>query len=96
MRILIFTTSFLNKVGKFTSLFIYLDRSLTASHILKLMPNICYKVARFISGSLTFKSVPMTSGIRALYLLLAPREGLEPPDIKINSLASYRLDYRGI
>lgn len=69
MRILIFTTSFLNKVGKFTSLFIYLDRSLTASHILKLMPNICYKVARFISGSLTFKSVPMTSWL--------PRWGLE-------------------
>jgi hypothetical protein len=35
MRILIFTTSFLNKVGKFTSLFVYLDRSLTASYISK-------------------------------------------------------------
>ena len=38
---------------KFTLLFIYLDRSLTTSHILKLMPNIRYKVARSISGSLT-------------------------------------------
>ena len=74
-RILIFTTSFLNKVGKFTSLFIYLDRSLTASYILLSAPieppqiwtgesptaRDLNPMLDNISSSLTFKSMPMTS-----------------------------------
>ena len=47
------------KHRKFTLLFIYLDRSLTTSHILK--ASVLLRIS-LISGSLTFKSMPMTSG----------------------------------